>query len=107
MSSRELLYRLLHVALHDIRFVAHEGKSRDAFAIAHFFRNIPLKLERAARDEIAYDDILAELRTHAEQLNKSAWFEGVIRNAIPSSMRDCCVDAASTGHPNVRNGGDR
>lgn len=85
MLARTLLHRLLYVALIETRMAAHEGRNQEAFAVAHFFHTLPLQLERAARGEVSYDDLLTELRANAERSDKGGWFTRLLSNATPQT----------------------
>ena len=57
-DSRELISRLLYHALVDIRMDAYANHNSKVFHLADLFHNIPLQMERVAKGEGDYDEIL-------------------------------------------------
>jgi hypothetical protein len=49
MDSRELVSRLLYLALIEIRAEAHALQNPKVFHLADLFHNVPLQLERVAK----------------------------------------------------------
>jgi hypothetical protein len=67
------LYRLLHDALIEMRYEAHEGRADDVFRLADLFQRLPLQLERMERGEEGDEEVMRELQTHAERIGLTQW----------------------------------
>ena len=74
-GGESLLYRLLYIALIDLRMEAHDTKNEEAWRVAHLFHRIPLQLARVGAGDGSYADLLAQLREDAQQLGCAAWLE--------------------------------
>ena len=74
-ASESLPYRLLHIALIDLRAEAHDTKNEEAWRVAHLFHRIPLQLARVGAGDGSYTDLLAQLREDARRLGCAAWLE--------------------------------
>jgi hypothetical protein len=66
-------YRLLHNALIEMRYEAHEGRGDNVFRLADLFHRLPLQLERMERGEEGYEAVMRELQTHAERIGLTQW----------------------------------
>jgi hypothetical protein len=73
MDTRTLLYRLLHDALIEIRYVAHEGRTETLFRLAELFHNLPLHLERMERGETTPEEVMSDLQARAERIRIKQW----------------------------------
>jgi hypothetical protein len=73
MEIRELLHRLLYMALVEIRFQSQEGKPMVAFRLADLFHNVPLQLERASHGDGSYEEVLDYLRKRAKDQGAENW----------------------------------
>jgi hypothetical protein len=80
MNQRELCHRLFYSALIELRAEAHEIKNSKVFHIADLFHNIPLQLEKAAKGELQYEEILAWLENRAIQNGCQEWLYNLIKN---------------------------
>ena len=74
-ASEGLPYRLLYIALIDLRMEAHDTKNEEAWRVAHLFHRIPLQLARVGAGDGSYTDLLAQLREDARRLGCAAWLE--------------------------------
>jgi hypothetical protein len=79
MDSRELSHRLLYLALVEMRVEAHNMNNPKAFHIADLFHNIPLQLEKAAKGELQYEEILAWLKNRAIEKGCEEWLSNIIK----------------------------
>lgn len=64
MNSKEKLYKLLYIALLEIRAEANVFDNKKVFEISNLVHNLPLKLLKATED--SYEKILSELTDSAE-----------------------------------------
>jgi hypothetical protein len=64
-TTKQQLYRLLYLALIDLRAEGHNAENRLMFLLADLFHNVPLQLDRVAQGELARDDVLTWLRSRA------------------------------------------
>jgi len=74
-GGESLLYRLLYIALLDLRMEAHDTKNEEAWRVANLFHRIPLQLARVGAGDGSYADLLAQLREDAQRLGCAAWLE--------------------------------
>jgi hypothetical protein len=74
-DSRELLYRLLFMALVDMRAEAADTGNEEAWRVAHLFHRIPLQLARVRPADGSYTDLLAQLQGDAQRLGCAVWLE--------------------------------
>ena len=74
-GGESLLYRLLYIALIDLRMEAHDTQNEEAWRVAHLFHTIPLRLARVADGDGSYTDLLAQPREDAQRLGCVAWLE--------------------------------
>jgi hypothetical protein len=73
VGMRALLYRLLYDALIEIRYDAHEGLTKEVFRLADLFHNLPMQLERMQRGETTPEEVMSDLRAHAERIGAKQW----------------------------------
>jgi hypothetical protein len=71
--SKSQLYRLLYLALIDLRGEGHNAENRLMFLLADLFHNIPLQLDLVDRGDLALEDILRWLRSRARGTPMEAW----------------------------------
>jgi hypothetical protein len=93
-GSEGLLYRVLHIALIDLRAEVHDTKNEEAWRVAHLFHTIPLRLARAA-DDGSYTEILARLRDDARRLGCAAWLERASEEAALPARAGVDSDASA------------
>jgi hypothetical protein len=73
VEPRERIYRLLYLALVDMRVEAYEAQNSTLFHLADLFHNIPLQMERVANGEGTYSEILSSLQTRAAEKGCLDW----------------------------------
>ena len=86
MDVRELIYRLLHLALLEIRIDASEGGGKKSFHLADLFHNVPLQLQRVAEGEGSYEEIVGWLRERAREKGCERWLEKAIDEVSPRTL---------------------
>jgi hypothetical protein len=80
IENRSLINYLLYHSLIEIREAAYDNKSYTAiFKIADVFHNVPLQLEKAAKGERGYRDILDDIKERAKRNGCLDWVENIIR----------------------------
>lgn len=75
MTPREIIHRLLYLALIEIRMAAHESEPKKIFHLADLFHNIPLQLEITAQKEGSYEEILTWLQERADEKGCREWLD--------------------------------
>jgi hypothetical protein len=73
MDTRALLYRLLYDSLIEMRSEACDERVSHVFRLADLFHMLPLRLERMARGEITDEEVMSDLRAHAERIGMAHW----------------------------------
>ncbi|HEX5272267.1 MAG TPA: hypothetical protein VFW33_17340 [Gemmataceae bacterium] len=68
-------HRLLFRALLELRAQGHEQHNKVVFHLADLFHTVVLDLERAARGECSYDDVMRELRQLADEKGLRRWLD--------------------------------
>lgn len=81
MDSRETLHRLMYLAFLEMRIEAHSINNTAIFHIADLLHTVPLSLERAAKSEVSYDEVLAALEARSREKGCQQWFESVSMEA--------------------------
>lgn len=71
--SKSQVYRLLYLALIDLRAEGNSAENRLVFLLADLFHNIPLQLDRVDRGDLAPEDMLRWLHTRAHGTPMEAW----------------------------------
>ncbi len=69
------VHRLLFRALLEIRAQGHEQHNKVVFHLADLFHSVVLDLERAARGECSYEDVMRELRQLADEKGLRRWLD--------------------------------
>jgi hypothetical protein len=85
MTSRELLHRLLYLALVEMRTEAYEVRNKKVFHLADLLHTLPLQLERVAGGEGSYDEVLKSLHSRAGDKSLERWLENAIEAEQPSN----------------------
>lgn len=80
MTGSELVHKLLYFALIEIRGYGHEMRHKGVFALADLFHNVPGNSERAAKEEITYSEVLANLHEKATERGYEKWLQNQIRH---------------------------
>lgn len=75
MTTKQLLFRLLALALIELREEGYEIQNTKVFALADLFHNVPGQLERVEREETTPEDIMRWLRAHAQRRGIEGWLE--------------------------------
>ena len=78
MNSQEIIYRLLYLALIEIRSESYAIKNKEIFHLADLFHNIPLQLEKVASGTGSYDEVLSWLRERAQEKDCEGWLDKAI-----------------------------
>jgi hypothetical protein len=96
--SKSHLYRLLYLALIDLRYEGHSAENRLVFLLADLFHNLPLQLKRVDRRDIAPEDILQRLRTRAHGTEMEVWLS-VREQEVMTDGQDALAAPQRDGHP--------
>jgi DUF1680 family protein len=79
MSPREqashTVHRLLFRALLELRAQGHKQRNKVVFHLADLFHTVVLDMERAARGECTYDDVMRDLRQLADEKGLRKWLD--------------------------------
>lgn len=75
-----LVHQLMYRALLDIRHVGRELKSGPVVGLADLFHTVPLELEKAARHESDYTEVLSNLVNKAREKNCESWIENQLQS---------------------------
>ena len=78
MNNSEIIPKLLYFALIEMRDQGRIHKNSVVFHLADLFHNVPAKLQRAAKGEISYDEILEEMMDHAKRGGYDSWITNTI-----------------------------
>lgn len=71
--TKQQLYRLLYLALIDLRAQGHDAEDRLVFLLADLFHNVPLQLDRVDQGDLAPDDVLGWLHSRARGTPMEDW----------------------------------
>lgn len=80
MMQRAAIYRLLYLALADIRAERTKHDSGLVFHLADLFHPLLPELERAAQGRESYDNLLSRVRERARQQGLAGWLDGAIKH---------------------------
>jgi hypothetical protein len=80
MTKREIIYRLLYLALIEIRTEAYDIKNSKIFHLSDLLHNIPLKLERVLQGEGSYDEVMDWIQTRAQEKSCEQWLEKAVKD---------------------------
>ena len=75
MDSKEIIYRLLYLAMLELRVEEHTIQNNKMFHLADLFHNVPLQLERVSRGDEAYDDVLTWVENRAAEKGCEEWLQ--------------------------------
>lgn len=78
---RNVLYRILHDALLEIRAEAYECDNQKIFGLSDLLHTLPLSLERTARGEASPQDVMQWLQVRAGQKGLDQWLDLRIQEA--------------------------
>ena len=74
-DASHTVHRLLFRALLELRAQGHEDHNKVVFHLADLFHTVVLEMERAARGECNYDDVMRELRQLADEKGLRRWLD--------------------------------
>ena len=78
--TRRMIYRLLQDALLEMRVRAYQRGDEGAFALCDMFHNVPSELDMLDRGELSVQDIMRDIREHAQQHdNAEGWLDHRMR----------------------------
>jgi hypothetical protein len=75
MSANHTVHRLLFRALLEMRSQGHEHHDKVVFHLADFFHTVVLEMERAARGECSYQDVMRTLEERATEKGLRRWLD--------------------------------
>jgi hypothetical protein len=75
MKADQTVHRLLFRALLELRSQGHEHQNKVVFHLADLFHTVVLEMERAARGECRYEDVLRHLRELADEKGLRKWLD--------------------------------
>lgn len=68
-------HRLLFRALLELRSQGHEHQNKVVFHLADLFHTVVLEMERAARGECSYEDVMHTLQERASEKGLRKWLD--------------------------------
>ena len=74
------IYRLLNLAMIDIRDDAYSSGNMKLFCLADMFHNFSLKMYSATSGELAYDDVMKFIRSRAIGTECESWLAQTLRS---------------------------
>ncbi len=75
VSPGHIVHRLLFRALLELRSQGHEHQNKLVFHLADLFHTAVLEMERAARGECGYDDVMRHLQQRADEKGLRRWLD--------------------------------
>lgn len=84
----ELVYRLLYLALIEIRENGRADKNKVVYHLADLFHNVPLSMRRAKNGEVTHSEILKSIRDHAKDIGCERWLETRIQEFCERKSSD-------------------
>jgi hypothetical protein len=75
MDDREALFRLLYLALLEMRVQGHESHNKVVFHLADLFHNLPSRLQEVTEGKATYAEVMAFLRESAKEKHCERWME--------------------------------
>ncbi len=96
MDDSRLLHRLIYLALLDIRSRGAETEDRVVFGLANLFHNVVLEMADAADGARPYSDVLARLKSTAQENGCGGWLSNAISH-IAKGRGDCPAPRESDG----------
>lgn len=85
MDDEHTIFRLLSLALSDVRNAAAGNDLQQAFALADLFYELPYHLERIRLEGGHYREVLDWIHARAGQKNLAHWLEGAL--SVPAAAR--------------------
>jgi hypothetical protein len=74
-DASHALHRLLFRALLELRAQGHERQNKVVFHLADLFHTVVLEMERAARGECSYEDVMRSLEEQAAEKGLRKWLD--------------------------------
>jgi len=71
----QTIHRLLFRALLEMRSQRHEQQNKVVFHLADLFHTVVLEMERAARGECTYDDVMRSVHQMANEKGLCKWLD--------------------------------
>ena len=102
MMPAEVLYRLLYLALIEIRAEGSTSGNKLLFHMADLYHHVPLQLIQVVQGESTYEDILAALRAQAQQKGVGEWLDTLIEKESRWTSENSTVDSAVLIHRLLR-----
>jgi len=96
--ASDTLHRLLFHALLEIRSQGHEARNKLVFHLADLFHDIVLEMEKAAKGESTYEDILLLLQRQAREKGCEKWLNHEVdrlANGVSSIAPSAADDLSS------------
>jgi hypothetical protein len=75
LDATHALHRLLFRALLEMRSQGHEHQNKVVFHLADLFHTVALEMERAARGECSYEDVMHALEERANEKGLRKWLD--------------------------------
>jgi hypothetical protein len=72
-DASHTVHRLLFRALLELRAQGHEQRNKVVFPLADLFHTVVLDMERAARGECTYEDVMRNLQQSADEKGLRKW----------------------------------
>jgi DUF1680 family protein len=84
-DATHALHRLLFRALLELRAQGHEHHNKVVFHLADLFHTVVLEMERAARGECTYEDVMRDLRQLADEKGLRRWLDNNLAELASAS----------------------
>ncbi len=86
-KQEDFIFKLLHIALLEIRIEAHESHKK-IFHLADLFHNIPLQILNARKDDKKYTEILNWIQKRAEEKGCAEWLDSLCRKNLKKTIKE-------------------
>lgn len=80
MESKELIFRIMYLALIEIREEAYETKNKKIFHLSDIFHNVPLQINNVLENKGTYEDIIKWLHNRANENGCEGWLYNAYKN---------------------------
>jgi hypothetical protein len=77
-SEKEILYKILSIALLEIREEAYNTKNTKIFALADLLHNLPARISTMSFTDADYKMRLDELKKRADDMGIGGWLDNVL-----------------------------
>lgn len=78
MDAKEMVFKLLYLALLEIREEAYETKNGKIFPLADLFDGVPLQLRQATEGQVSFEEVMTSIWQRAEGKPTKRWLEHTI-----------------------------